>query len=397
MSKDYLNFNEDRIKLLTVGQKFSTYRDLCDYLELEFVKGNTRNAQMRELSRYVHLKVNRNGSITVVEKYENPVKKVDKRENGNNKVYMDLVKLILLNYLRDNMDDELQYVCITNSTLYELLGFVNDDYLIEFVRKYKVDANHKNSIAELKEEFNITPFDMNNFYEHSRLKFNSIINRALKDLEENFIIFVNPAFMITEFMETEYNMRLKEDILERLKNEDISEVQLYNMLNKFELTTTKIADDSEISDILNITREALSSLEFDYIIDAYKKGESSNLFREITLQLLENNNWIFCYKTRKFHFSESTINAGIRISEKDVEKRKAQVKKLNSLIKDAVNQSAVSAYNNNLKKQEQIESDALNNILTDDKVFRFKDNYIEVRQALVEYFMSLEKDEKSKN
>ncbi len=113
---------------------------------------------------------------------------------------------------------------------------------------------------------------MNNFYEHSRLKFNSIINRALKDLEEDFIIFVNSAFMITEFMETEYNMRLKEDILERLKNEDISEAQLYNMLNKFELTTTRIADDGEISDILNITREALGSLEFDYVIDAYKEG-----------------------------------------------------------------------------------------------------------------------------
>lgn len=397
MAKKRLDYNEDKLKSLMVGDKFATYRDLCEYISADFAKGNTRIAQFKEWEQYVKLRVNRNGSITVVEKYENPVKKVDKRENGNNKVYMDLVKLILLNYLRDNMDDELQYVCITNSTLYELLGFVNDDYLVEFVRKYKVDTIHKNNIAELKEEFNITPFDMNNFYEHSRLKFNSIINRALKDLEENFIIFVNPAFMITEFMETEYNMRLKEDILERLKNEDISEVQLYNMLNKFELTTTKIADDSEISDILNITREALSSLEFDYIIDAYKKGESSNLFREITLQLLENNNWIFCYKTRKFHFSESTINAGIRISEKDVEKRKAQVKKLNSLIKDAVNQSAVSAYNNNLKKQERIESDALNNILTDDKVFRFKDNYIEVRQALVEYFMSLEKDEKSKN
>ncbi len=86
---------------------------MCEYINAPYLKGNSKKSQIKEWEQYVKLNVNKTGSITVVEKYENPVKKVDKRENGNNKVYMDLVKLILLNYLRDNMDDELQYVCIT--------------------------------------------------------------------------------------------------------------------------------------------------------------------------------------------------------------------------------------------------------------------------------------------
>jgi hypothetical protein len=391
------SFSLEKLLSIDVGRKFKSYRDMCECIDAPYLKDNSRKSQIKEWEQYVKLKVNKTGSITVLEVYENPVKKVDKRENGNNKVYMDLVKLILLDYLRSNIDEEVPYVCLTKGGLYELLGFVNDDYMNEFIRKYKIDSQHKNSVTQFKEEYNVTPFDMNNFYEHSRLKFDSIISRAIKDMVEDFILFVNPAFMITEYQYTEYNMRLKQDILERLKTEDISEVQLYNMLNKFELVTTRIAEGNEISRILEVTREALDSFKFERMFDAYKNKESANLFRDITSRLLEEMDWIFCYKTIKFQFTEKTIESGMRISERSVEKHKSHTKKLNSLIKDAVNQSAVSAYNNNLKKQEQIESDALNNILSDDKVFRFKDNYIEVRQALVEYFMSLEKDEKSKN
>ena len=397
MEKVYEKFNLEKLKALKSGTKFANYRSFCNHIEAPTTTGNSKMSQLKEWGRYVNLRVGKNGSITVLESYENQIEKVDKRRNGNNTVYMSLVKLILLDYLQCNIDEESEYICLTKGRLYEILRFCNEDYIAEFVKKYKVDTEHRNKVNQFKEENNITQFDMNNFYEHSRVKFDSIINRAIKDLVDSYVLFVTPAFMITEYEYTEYNAKLKADILQRLKTEDVTEIQLHNMINKFECTTSRVATESEVSYILNATRTTLSSFKAEFMFEVYRNGESSNLFKEITLKLLEEMDWIFCYKVIKFQFTENTLESGIYFSERNVEKYKRNSKKLNSLIKDAVNQSAVGAYNNNVKKLEKIESDALNNILNDDKVFRFKDNYIEVRQALVEYFMSLEKDEKSKN
>lgn len=389
-SVESIKYNKDKLLSTKVGTKFKNYVELCEYLEADVLDSNSKNAQLKEWRRYVNLRKNKNNSYTIKEIYGQPLEKMDKRKFGNNVIYMELIELTLLYYLYENMHTEGDSICLSRSSLYDILGFVNNNYILEFLRKYRVDSEHQKNVSKLKEEHNITNFDLYNFYEHSSHRFNEILNRAFSDLGKQSILLIKPVFIITEFDETEENMELKDEVLEKLKTEKLDDMQMYELLNQFEYKTSRVASEDDMKYILSINRMTLDEFEYRYMYDVYRNNERFNFYKELTIKLLEDMNWIFCYKAYQFSFTESTLQSGIRIYKRSIENYKNNRLELNGILRDAINTNAETVYNNQLAKEDRLRN--MIDSMLNDRVFRYKDNYVEIRKILVDYFMTLEEE-----
>lgn len=385
----YKQFNIIQMLSLKPKQLFKNYREMQEYLEAPFLLRDSRNAQISEWRRYVKFTVRRNNSIEIVKVYEEPLKKVDGRFNGNNKVYVGLVGLIIMDYLQENMDAELKYLCISKSKLYEILGFCNEMYSTEFLRRYKRDALHIEKITTFKMENNLTSFDMYTFYERSISKFNAILSSALSSLEQKSVVIARDSFMVTDIPYTEFNEEYKKTVLEKMRHTELNESQIYKLLNKFEGTDTRLATVEEEAMIVKLTRSTMEDLGLDSLYVAYKPTNVNVFSKELSIKFLEEENWGICYRTKRFSFTEQTLQWGVKSVEKDIERVKSKRRELNELTVEALIKRSEVVYN----KQNDLDS-MLDKLLNNDKVFTYKDNYLEAQKIIIDYFMDIEVDEK---
>lgn len=385
----YKQFNIVQMLSLKPKQTFKNYQEMQEYLEAPFLISTTRQVQMAEWRRYVKFTVRRNNSIEVVKVYEEPLKKIDGRFNGNNKVYVGLVGLIIMDYLQENMDIELNYLCISKAKLYEILGFCNDMYSTEFLRRYKRDALHIAKITTFKMENNVTSFDMYSFYERSISKFNAILSSALSSLEQKSVVIARDSFMVTDIPYTEFNEEYKKTVLAKMRSTDLNESQIYKLLNKFEGTNTRLATVEEEAMITQLTRSTMEDLGLDSLYVAYKPSNVNGFSKELSIKFLEEENWGICYRTKRFSFTEQTLKWGVKSIERDIERVKSKRRELNELTIEALIKRSEVVYN----KQNNLES-MLDKLLNNDKVFTYKDNYIEAQKIVINYFMDLDMDEK---
>lgn len=65
---------------LKVGQVFKNYKSMCEFLEIEAKRGNSKPAQVKELQRYFnyHQSVR---EITITEIYDRPLTKEENKRN----------------------------------------------------------------------------------------------------------------------------------------------------------------------------------------------------------------------------------------------------------------------------------------------------------------------------
>ena len=97
---------------LTLGQVIKNYKDLCSILNQGIKTGRSKILQLKDISRYVKLKKDKQ-QFTVVEIYKEPLPKIDGRENGNNRKEYKQFKISIENENKAGV-----YSIILNNDIY---------------------------------------------------------------------------------------------------------------------------------------------------------------------------------------------------------------------------------------------------------------------------------------
>ena len=158
--------------------EIANYKKLCEIFEWDNTGGRKRELRMEELKRFCDY--HKEGHKIIIDSiYDVPKVKVDKRQDGNHKVYVTLVESVLLSYF---IEHKLTTANFRKKELWEILGLVNPEY-------GKYDDNY----APLKRELQlydcgIKDWQIKNFYADSRRVMNNIVNSALKSLRNRKLI-----------------------------------------------------------------------------------------------------------------------------------------------------------------------------------------------------------------
>jgi len=179
-------------KNLYVTQVVKNYKIMCNLLNQEQKQGKSKILQLKEWSRYIHIEKDKQKFI-VMDIYDKPLEKEDKRVLGNNSIYVQHIELLLLSYLSKQKGYTAK---LTLKKYLLLLGMVNRKYIEENTKMMK--------------EYNdsITTFQINHFYQRTYQKLREILfsslnnlkNRRLIDYEELTIISIREP--IDDMMET---------------------------------------------------------------------------------------------------------------------------------------------------------------------------------------------------
>ena len=204
--------------------EIANYKKLCEIFEWDNTGGRKRELRMEELKRFCDY--HKEGHKIIIDSiYDVPKVKVDKRQDGNHKVYVTLVESVLLSYF---IEHKLTTANFRKKELWEILGLVNPEY-------GKYDDNY----APLKRELQlydcgIKDWQIKNFYADSRRVMNNIVNSALKSLRNRKLIEFEDNVLVAKDKRGSYfevkDKELRTQILE-IEKETLNELNCASMSN----------------------------------------------------------------------------------------------------------------------------------------------------------------------
>lgn len=83
---------------LKPGDIISDYKELCTLVQEEIKGGDSKKAQLKEFERYFQYEKH-GRKFLILDVYDTPLPKNDKRKDGNRKIYVTYIESILLMYL----------------------------------------------------------------------------------------------------------------------------------------------------------------------------------------------------------------------------------------------------------------------------------------------------------
>lgn len=298
-AKEDVNLSlEDGVKRLSKGMVIKNYPELCRILcQVSYKTGsNSQKAQLKEFARY--FKWEKHGQkYIVLEIYDEPLPKQDKRKNGNNTIYVTYIEAILLKYLSCKKD----FTCyLTKNQLFYLLGMINGYY-----KRITLDE------LELIDT-RITKWELDNFYFRCNRKLNDILTSALRSLENRSLISSTEQHVI--------------------------------VTNRNEYYT---ANDYEIKRILNaekIILEKMGMYSKSHVACCYKMGEFYTLLNEY---VSEHYGWDHTFRRYKIVSNKEFLQQGI-------EENEIKLQRLlnNERIIEAINKNALKEVDKQKNKLE---------------------------------------------
>lgn len=224
---------------LCVGLVVKSYKELCKLLDQDVKTGNSKKLQLEMFQRYFAWEKDKQKFI-ITDIYEVPIQKEDKRLYGNHSVYVKFIELILCQYLVNQPN----YTSIlTRRNLWEILGMVNEKY-------------NKIEDEEIKKtHYEITSYDIKNFYRRSANKLNKILKTALENLQKRKIIrYEEEVIYVTEdgqhkLVEDDYEKKcllMAENyaLTKVVGFETITDVFLHNKQNEYYSAVNKYLSDN---------------------------------------------------------------------------------------------------------------------------------------------------------
>lgn len=340
---------------LKFGDIIKNYKELCTLIQEEIKDGNAKKAQLKEFER--HFKYEKHGQkFLILDVYDEPLSKNDKRKDGNRKIYVTYIESILLTYLY-RLDNNTGY--FTKKQLWQLLGMINQMY-------GKVNINDLQDI-----DSNITPWEINKFYQRCDYKLSSILFSALNSLKNRSLITYEEQYVITENHQKKH-----------------------------------IADDDEKKIILEAEKMTLSKMGL------YSKSHVALCFRlhefykEVNSYLNEHYKWESIYKQYKIIFLDKPYLREA-LNENEILLNKLL---LNEKVIDAVNKHAEDLSGAQKEKLNMAYNDAVTKLKQDDdiwgeiepidkdmvkkeyKIFTYPDCFLEVQKMLSQMLLKIDRD-----
>jgi len=314
---------------------------MCQLFNQEVEAGNSKKAQEKNWLRYFDYEKEKQKYI-ILQIYDEPLPKDDKRSLGNNSIYTQHIELLLLDYLSKQRGYK---AILTLKKLYLLMGMINNEYIKE----------DKESLKKSNEY--ITDYQINHFYQRTYQKLRKIIFDTLRNLKNRCLIDYEELTMI--------------NILEVAKN------------NKIISTATRIATDEEKKNIMQVKKKVLNEMGIDSITLVHLKFKHNDYYNRVNDLLKEYYNINYVYTDIKILFTHKYIIEALEQAELTMQKYL-----LNDKIITAVNEQArynldKSINNYNEQVEEYLKSIlGVANSLTLKKFFKLDDTYLDAQFEL---------------
>ena len=358
---------ETKVKsTLTIGQEFKNVMDLLRYVGLvspdeKTIKGNQRNKLINIISSYINYEYVKGNTIRIIDIYDEPLEIIDKRHEG---IYVTFIESVLLEYL---ITQEGYAVDMSNRTLFETLGMVNNNYFVKDYRKKlkKIDKR-------------MTNFEQTNFFTRSYSFIKKTVERALNSLNNKSAIFYQ-------------------------KNVIIESNDYYS--HNIEKHNHHIATDDEIKIILGVEQDTLKDMNIPGKSQVFLQGRSDEFYAKVKKELQNKYNW--CNYYDEYH-----IVLGKKANLKFLlENNLAELSKmsLNQSIIDGINKDAENKFNKQEEKWREEWEEATsrgeypNGILAvnadtyvrimKDTTPHYGEDYIDTQKELAKFFLSIVPDD----
>lgn len=339
LSKQW-EFDEDLYEKVQnyINKEEYTYKELCETLDIDKYGGNQKNAQIKELNRYMECEYNKEKKrFIITKKYDTPLPSLNKLPA--NTLYAQHIKIILLSYLLRHDSNQDGAIYISSQNLYIALGLVNRQY-IEYLRKDKKKELRIDLLNELKKKslrddriYNVDDiknttlnFYIKDFYDRCRSKFSSIIDTALNTLEKQNYITHSKAY----------------HLYKRVLNEDNEVIETY---------FGGYSDNYETKDIMTIEREVMDEFGFEKDQDIWFSGKTEeywNRVLELTQEIYPEIHAL--YRCHKILGTKTNILKALSKEEETVEMRILNEKILN-FIDNQAEDKRIKSLNNDEKER----------------------------------------------
>jgi len=340
----------NNVRNFELGQEVKNYKVLCQMLDQETATGKQKQLQLENFQRYFeYQKVGQ--KFIIIDIFNEPLEKEDKRKRGNNSVYVKYIEVILLHYLSKQKN----YTCILRKNqIWLLLGMINNKY--EKISQKELEAL----------DYYTNAFAVNHFYQRCNRRLERILFTALNNLKHRKLLSYFEQVVIVPVEGPGF-----------------------------------IADDDNIRRLDAVSRSVLESMGFESMIQVYCRFKSKEFYDEVNNRLMELYNWKYSFKQYKLIYTPENIIKAIPESEVQLQKLT-----LNEQIINAINNNAqvLLEKNNELwneayeKAKEEwaafgiCESHIPNNLVVDEngnKIFHFPPYYMEAQRLLADELLRI--------
>jgi hypothetical protein len=267
------------------------YKELCQLLEIEPTTSNSKKAQFKELEQYI--KYEKQGQkFIIIEIYNEVKEKVDmrtivkendKRHDGNNNIYGEDIKQLLLLMMASSMDNE---IILPISILLNKLSMTN--------RNYSLGRRNQDKLSEVLQ---IDEKYVNEFYDttHSNLKRTLENNLNLLD-RKSLLRWRTVRMICKKVAEIKYNEFDEIEI-----DVDTDKVQ-YNIKEEYSVATKE-----QDLIILEAENEVLEELGLEDINDVFRHSATETFYKKVNRIISKKANIKYYFNGYKLIFNRNKI------------------------------------------------------------------------------------------
>ena len=224
-----------KLENITVGMTVKNYKAMCELLGEKVKTGKAKQLQLKDWERF--FKHHKEGNKFVIDEVFTQAKK--KQANKRNNVYGEMTQLLIIDSLLGAKDN---HISVPKKYLLEDLGIVNPNY-----------GGLKEDVKKLSEWLKMDIRYIWEFYSINDSNFTSIINKALKALEDERLITVEKVVKVKRANEYDHQhatpeeieliMYSEKEVLDKLGYNKISEVRVSKDWKKFKDMSTKLVQE----------------------------------------------------------------------------------------------------------------------------------------------------------
>jgi hypothetical protein len=357
-----------KIENLKENMVVKNYKELCLLLEVEPTTSNSKKAQFKELEQYI--KYEKQGQkFIIVEIYDEVKEKVDmrsvinendKRHDGNNNIYgEDIKQLLLLMMASSTVENE---IILPISILLNKLSMTNYNYSLGRRNQDKLSE-----VLKIDEKY------VNEFYDttHSNLKRTLENNLNLLD-RKSLLRWQTVRMICKKIAEVQYNEFDEIEI-----DVDTNQVQ-YNIKEEYSVATKE-----QDLIILEAENEVLEEMKLEDINDVFRHSATEIFYKKVNRIISKKANIKYYFNGYKLIFNRNKI---IKELEKYGEDLNDVRKQLNNKIKEKL-------FDNAIKRQDKVEKEYEKVIgvplLKDVQKMRIKEDYLNIIQLIIDNVISL--------
>lgn len=338
-------YNEDIQEIdttgLEIGMVIKNYKELCKILGQDVKDGKSKKYQLENFKRYFDFEKS-GQKFVIIDIYDIPLTKEDRRKLGNNSIYVKYIELILLQYLSKQ---EGYTKTFTKRNWWELLGMVN--------RKY-----NKISKKQLKQiDYVITQFEIDHFYQRCNKKLEQILFSALNNLQNRKLLIWEMQTVIVGFDE-----KGKEKYF--------------------------LANDEDKKKILQAERHILKNvMGYEKIIQVFCRFKQNEYYKLVNDRIYELYGWHHYFKQIKLIYTQKDVLEAIQQSEIELQKSI-----LNEKIIKVLNDNAQEKYNTEKQKLDELHNNLIwgnYKSITRSKVWDIPDTYLEAQRILTDELINI--------